>query len=263
MVKGQPFFAEFTSGTPPFRYELRETNPFLDAHFPRRVSNRACARNTDTNSFELIVFNTLIPQDHPTNSQRFSLLPRYYDRRISMHIDEDRFLGTLDRDGPFITDPTQAILVVKFSKFNFGDVFLVVRIQPLIEWVCPTSTDGHMPRDEWKRNSVILESPALRYRLKVYVHGTHLVVLGMANLRVRGSCPRVRTFDLGRRGCGALPLWDEGSGAERKAFFDGCEFILAEAARVRAVTPWLQIGPQGDGNPFQVSYLSNPAATVP
>ena len=220
-------------------------------------------RDTGTGSLQFIVFNTLIPQDCPMSSRRLDLPPQYdSDRCALIHVDQDRSLGTLDRDGPIITDPTQAILVVKLTKLYHGDVLLVVRIQPLIECVCSPRTGAHIPWDEWGRDAVIMENPVSRYGLDVYVHGTHLVLLEIPYQFVQRGCPRVRTFDFCRHGCSALPLWHKGGGAERKALFlDGSEFVL-EATGAGVATPWGGTGSQGDGNFFQVSYLSHSAVTV-
>lgn len=220
-------------------------------------------RDSGTGSLQFIVFNTLIPQDRPMSSRRLDLPPQYdSDRSALIYVDQDRSLGKLNRDGPVITDPTQAILVVKLTKLYHGDVLLVVRIQPLIERVCSTGTGANIPWDEWGRDAVIMENPVLRYGLDVHVHGTHLVLLEMPYQFVQRGCPRIRTFDFGRRGRSVLPLLDKSGGAERKALFsDGGEFVL-EATGVGVTTPWGGTGSHRNGSFFQASCLSHSAVTT-
>jgi hypothetical protein len=51
------------------------------------------------------------------SSRRLDLPPQYEpDGSAFIHVDQDRSLGTPDKDGPVITDPTQAILVIKLTK---------------------------------------------------------------------------------------------------------------------------------------------------
>jgi hypothetical protein len=216
--------------------------------------------NTRTSSCQLIVFNTLIPQGHPMSSQRLDLPPQY-DRygNIFVHVDKDASLGTLDRDGPIITDPTQAILVVKLAEPDYEDVLVVVRIQPLIERVCSTRTDENIPWDEWGRGAVILKNPELKYDLDVYVHGTHLVLFEKSHRFGPWGFLGFRTFDFGRRGCSALLLWEEGGRAERMAWFWDGSRVVFKATGVRAATEWDGTGSQGNGNFFHVSYRSHSA----
>lgn len=218
-------------------------------------------RDANTGSTQCIVFNTLIPQDQPMSSLRLSLPPLYdTDRNARIHVDQDRSLGTLDRDGPIIADPTQAILVVRLTRHYHGDILFVVPIQPLIERVCSARTGTHIPWSEWGRGAVIMQNPQSRYGFDVCIHGTRLVLLEMPYRLVRS--PRIRTFDFSRRARNALPLWDQGGGTVKKASFsDGSEFVL-EATGTGAATPWAGTGSQGDGNFFQVSDLSGSTVTA-
>ena len=62
---------------------------------------------------ELLVFDTLVPQDHPRNLRRFGLpLQNQSGRQVCIYLYHDRSSGTVNRDGPLITDPTQAIFVI-------------------------------------------------------------------------------------------------------------------------------------------------------
>lgn len=217
------------------------------------------ARDTDTSAPRFTVYNTLIPQDHPMSSRSFILPPQYHDRDVHIHADKDRPLGIPNSDGPLVTDPTQAILVLELLKSRHEhSILLVVRIQAFIERVCSTCTDIHIPWDEWGKGAVVIENRP-RYRSSIHIHGTHLVVLEMPYHRGRRGHPSVRAFDFSRSGCGALPLVGRvGGGAERKVLFsDGSEFVL-EAAEFRNGTSWGNMGSQGDGVFFQVRSPSHP-----
>jgi len=159
------------------------------------------------NPCELIVFDTFIPQGHPRSSRRFGLPPQYRDAYTRIHADEERYLGALDRDVPFITDPTQAIVAVELSGRGYH-VLLIVRTQVLIEYVCSRRANDHVPWDEWGRRVVIMKIPLIRSRPSIYVRGTHVAVLGTRSRDTVMNDYFVRTFDFGRRGCCALSLRD-------------------------------------------------------
>lgn len=213
-------------------------------------------RRAETDITTLTVFNTLLPRDCPGSSRRLSLPPQYHDGRVLLHTDQDMSLGTLNRDGPLIPDPSQAIIVLQFLGSQSRFVLHVVQVQVLIEHVCSTRTDDCIPWDEWGRGTVTMEIPIPISVSPVYVHGTHVMVKSRAWHHLRG-CVCVRTFDFGRRGRSALPLWDgEGGGAQgRRAFFkDGQEF-MPEGSEDMAW--WEALESLGNGSLFRlVSYLS-------
>ena len=218
-------------------------------------------RDDSTGALALTVYNTLIPRDRPTNSRRFGLPQRYHGRRVLVHVDQDRSLGTPTRDGPLITDPTQAILVVELPKIDHHPVvLLVVRIRDLIKHVCSTRVGVYIPWDEWGRSAVVMEDQVSGYGSFIHVYGTHLVVLTWPYRQSRRGCFHVRTFDFSRRGCAGLPLWDEeDGGAGREASFsDGREFVH-ETIRLGGVTPWSDVESLGDGNFFQVNIPPIPS----
>lgn len=165
------------------------------------------SRYMGTNPSKLIVFNTLIPQGHPRSSRRFGLPPQYQYAHVHIHADEDRYLGTLDRDAPFVTDPAQATIAVELSGPEYH-VLLVVRIQTLIEHVCSRHTNVHVPWDEWGRGVVITDIPFTNHsrNLSIHVHGTHVVTLEEKPRDDFMQDHFVRIFDFGRRGRSALSL---------------------------------------------------------
>ena len=185
---------------------------------------------------EFISINTLTPRDHPLNLRRFRVPSRFRGWRPSVHVDGDRCLGTLDRDRPLITDPTEAIFILELVARDDQRVLIVVRIQTLIEHLCSVSTDGCVPWDEWRRGAVVMKVPQVPQRghghtgSKPFVHGVHVVLMEQYTdddvERSQGSF-HLRTFGFSQRGCGALPLCDEGNGAERRASFeDGRKLLL-------------------------------------
>lgn len=187
---------------------------------------------------ELLVFNTFVPQDHPGNMRRFRLPPKYRDWSTRVHLDHDRSLGAVNRDGPLITDPTQAIFVMDLSP-NPPEpaVLLVLRMQPLIKLTCSTRTDVQIPWDEWGRGSVVLEIPRTQTH-HIYlatVHGARLLaVYGAARGDVHRS---LHLFDFSWKGCAVLPPSDRNDdGPERKAPFEhgrSCAFNRGDW-----VSPW-------------------------
>ena len=179
-----------------------------------------CHRNSITDPEPLVV-NTLVPQDHPKNLRRFKFPEKYRNMGAYMHRDRDRSLGAVDRDGPLITDPAQAILMIGLSAhLPKLSVLLVVRIQPLIELACSTRTEIEVPWDEWGRGSVAVEIPQTPAS-SIYsptIHGSRLLV--MHSIEGTGERRGLRVFDFSRKGSAALPLSDESdSGAERKVLF--------------------------------------------
>ena len=68
----------------------------------------ACCDNSSVGP-ELLVSDTLAPQEHPRNVRRFRLSPKYRDRRAHLRLDHGRALEVANRDGPLITDPTQVV----------------------------------------------------------------------------------------------------------------------------------------------------------
>lgn len=156
-----------------------------------------------------------------------------------MFVDSDRCLGTLDRNRLFITDPTQAILVVQLVS-NYGErVLFIVRIQTLIEHLCSINTDACAPWDEWKVGAVVMKvirpggSDGVPHPL---VQGARVILVkrraGPGNYINFYLC----TFDFSRWDCSILPLSDEGGGTERRALFeDERDFSLQESERMSEV----------------------------
>ena len=105
--------------------------------------------NNHPDAFGFTLFNTLVPRGHPANSLQFCLPQEYHDRLIVVRVDSDRCLGTLDRDKPLTTDPTQAVLAVKFVNFDRPPVFIIVRIHTLIENLSSMSPGASVPWDAW------------------------------------------------------------------------------------------------------------------
>jgi len=174
---------------------------------------------------ELVLFNTLLPQDHPRNLRRLYIPLRYRGRFSSVITDCYGSPGT--QDGSLITDPAQAILVVDaYDDDESHHISLILRTRTLVTRACSMNSDTCIPWDEWGRDAVIMEIPA--YDLQILIQGVHVVV-------VRRRTPtgddtghlRLRTFDFSLRGCSTL--WRKGGRArQRRADFyeGGWDFIL-------------------------------------
>jgi len=182
---------------------------------------------------EFTLFDTLVPRDRPVNSRRFRVPLKYHNRIPSVHVDGSRCLGTLDRDRPLTTDPTQAVLVVELDGPGMSPVLLIVRIQTLIEYVRSTTTDACVSWEVWGRGATVMEVPIHGsagdgpYPL---VQGVHLILVKVYDTAVADGShlhPLLYAFDCSRRGCSLLPPWDEGGGTERMVSFeDGQKFVL-------------------------------------
>ena len=179
---------------------------------------------------ELVLFDTLLPQDHPRNLRR-ARPPLIYRGWVPYaNTIHDAPWGALNRHAPLTVDPTQAIHVVTFLH---GDknrhVILAFRKQALIEQVCSLDTDADIPWDEWGRDSMILEIP-ISDNPRTLVQELHVIKVKMCGVRVPGGYKRqlrLRTFDFSLRACGALS--DVGEGGEYLRAFrneDGRDVFL-------------------------------------
>jgi len=118
---------------------------FLD-EFRMMVST---AQSTRTIS-QFTVFDTLISQGSPTNLRRFCVPLKYSGWKPSMHVDRDMPLGTPNQDDPLIVDPAQAFVVLGlFSGVTSTSVYIVSRIQALINHTCSPSTEIYVRWGEW------------------------------------------------------------------------------------------------------------------
>ena len=212
----------------------------------------------------LTVFNTLVPQDNPGNLRQLGLPQRFRDWSVKMTIDHDRFLGRPNRDEPFIADPTQAVLVLGFTKAYGPPVFITVVMQALIGQTHPTSADAPIPWADWGRDAVVVEIPISIRGLQTFVHGTQVAVALTHRADVwdwPGHYYGVQTFDFSRWGRSSLPLWHGwGRGTERSVLFEdeGCfkEGCLKFGPGDNAI-PWGQLRSLSDGSLFYlVSCLS-------
>ena len=208
----------------------------------------------DPSDAALVIFNTLVPQDHPNNVRRFMLPSKYLRRSAEVFLDHSRSLGAADRNDHLIADPNQAILAMTLSP---GDRdILILRMQQLIEHACSTRTDIQIPWDEWGRDAVVMDNPTRIYSSIPFIHGARMLVIHKP-IFVPQNHYQVHAFDFSRRGIAALPLSDgtEG-GTERRAVFkdwQNCVFEVDDG-------PYRQ-GPIGIGDSIMfhiVSLLSHP-----
>jgi len=204
--------------------------------------------------FELFVFDTLLPQDHPRHLRRFMLPPKYGHRSVRVYLDHDRPLGTVDRDGPLLVDPTQAILIVDLSRVvRDPRIFLILRMQDLIEHTCSMRTEAQIPWDEWGRGNVVIEIPTGITRLSIVIHGARLLAIYDTHRGSEGDyC--IHIFDLCRRASSALTVSDESNdGTERRAPFKTGRSCLFEEGG--GVSMW-GLQPLGDSVVFYEVSIS-------
>lgn len=201
---------------------------------------------------ELVVFDTLVPREHPGNLRRFRLPPKYSGRGARVDLDLDRSLGTVNRDGHLIVDPTQAVFIINLAApIVLGlQILLILRIQPMIEHARSMRADTHIPWDEWGSGAVAMEISIESGRFDTIIHGTRLLMVHDTYRILAGERYRIHTFDFSRRGSAALPLSD-GDGKERAAVFkDGPSCTL----KGDGVNPW-GLRSLGDSIPYSIVSL--------
>lgn len=169
---------------------------------------------------ELIVVDTLIPQDHPGNLRRLEVPDLFCYRVARVHFDHDRPLGTLSMDDPLIADPAQSVFVVECVE-TWGDLpLLVVKMEALIKQTHSTRADSSVPWDGWGKDAVIMEVPWGDDWLFTFVHGAQVEVVRMHCLygdTVGGGWAgewdySIYTLDFSRRGGSSLRPWRGGAG---------------------------------------------------
>ena len=180
---------------------------------------------------EFILFDTLLPQDHPRNLRR-AHPPLIYRDWLSLVIGlRNTSWGAFDRHGPLIVDPTQAIHVVDFFRRGSGDhATLAFRTQTLIEQVCSPSTGTDIPWSEWGRDSVALEFPVFDDSdiPNTLVQGHHLITVEKCVVPSNDQRQlRLRIFDFSLRACETLSDIGEGGESVRVVRYeDGRDLFL-------------------------------------
>jgi len=159
----------------------------------------------DDHATDISVFNTLVPQDHPGNFLRFKLPWEHFNPTVRIHLDRDRPLGIVSRDGPLITDPTQDVFIVDSRVFG-RRIFLILRKQLVIGYTCSEYTDVPIPWNEWGKDAVFMDIPVGYINSNAVVHGSRVLVVGCK----RGH--QIRAFDFNRKGIADLPLLDDDDG---------------------------------------------------
>ena len=182
-----------------------------------------------TGTPELVVFDTLVPQDHTKDFRQFKFPPKYSCWIPRTHTDPGSPLGRVTQDGPLTVDPTQAILAVELmgTVYNLDPrAFLVLRANTLIEFSCSMRAGPHIPWEEWGEGSVAIEILADLDHCFTFMHDTHMAVV----VCVRGDVPeyRLHTFDFSKRGRHVLSLWDGEAGRteRRPVVGDGQKLTL-------------------------------------
>ena len=188
---------------------------------------------------EFTVSDTLVSRGHRVNSQRFLLPLRYHDWWLSVHVDSARCLGTPDHNRLFITDPTQAVVVVELASPHGERVLIIVWIQTLIKHLRPTGANDFVPWDEWGSGATFIEVSVDDDTSYLLVQGIHVVLLKA------WVTSHLRIFDFSRRGCSILPLLDEGDGTKRRVSLEDGRGLLFQEGE--DMVEW-GLDSVGDGN---------------
>jgi len=179
---------------------------------------------------ELAVFNTLIPQDHPGNLQRFGFPPEFHNWQARIRVDYDRDLGTPKKNRALITDPAQAVLAMELLQPVGPHALLVVRTQAFAQLYSVHEDSSIVPWTEWGRYVVVLRVPELNIpQLFTLVHGAQVMVawaIYIGGWYQQGDpCYHVRTFNFGQGSPLPLRCRDDGTGW-RASFEDGVSFTF-------------------------------------
>lgn len=166
----------------------------------------------------LVIFDTSLPQSPdicqrltlniaPTHHNRYALYPWAWEVRI--HTDSERSQGGGSRDGPFIPDPTQSVVVIVLHHrervgIPGGEVILVVRATTLIGYLSSTPSDQPVPWDEWKKDVMVVVP--IHHYVQTFVLGTRVLLMSCDQ---RGG-DHVKAYDFSRWGCRALVRVGEG-----------------------------------------------------
>lgn len=200
---------------------------------------------------ELVVFNTLVPQDHPSNSRRFGVPDPSgsHDWTACIYVDRDRSLGAPNIDDPFVADPAQAILVMKLINDLDLHVLVVVRTQALIQLACSPHAGSHVPWDEWGEGAVFVGPQKYNGDTSIFIHGTKMMVTH-AYRRILQGPPSfcVHTFDFNRRERDSLTLSNEDCGVTESTSFPGGKCFSVKASE--GMDPWSSLDSLGDGSLF-------------
>ena len=170
---------------------------------------------------EFTFFNTLVPQDHPGNVRRLRFPQRFRQCTPVVTVDLELPLGALHRDGPFIADPTQALLVVRLWDGIRDYVFVIWRIQTLISHACSTDGNTHIPWDELGRATMTIEPSE---DVLLLIQGVHAIEGIARSIPDDNYYLRLRIFDFSRRGSSLLP--ENGTEAEAALYEGGRDILL-------------------------------------
>ena len=168
----------------------------------------------DGGELDLIMFDTSLPQQPPDNWRRFNMAPVYHHRytrnphawEVRIHTDSESLCGGAPCDGPFVVDPTQAVVVIVLRQHECGDfpggeAVLVIRVAALVRHMSSTRSGERIPWDVWKRDVIVAEIPhrGISY-IRTFVHGTRVLLI------TYGWQERYRfqAYDFSRWGCKAL-----------------------------------------------------------
>ena len=219
LVGRQRLWAHFSHvifpGFRPFKHGWEWTDhPRPQSRLPRRISNRDNALRRHYWAFRV---------KYPRPTTRKSSTVQAPTEVPCVHLDHDRSLGIVNRDGPLIVDPTQGIFVVDFARTSREPrVFLILRTQPLIECAYSRRAGIRTSWNELRRDAVVMEVPFGDILSPTVVHGARLMTLNVVNYGPEGG-HRIHAFDFSRRGFAALRLsdGDDGGTWRRAAFEDG------------------------------------------
>ena len=173
---------------------------------------------------ELVFFNTLVPQYHPSNLRRLRLPQRFCRCSPFVTVDAEMPLGNPNQDGAVFTDPTQALLIASSRSCMGSNIFTALRIHALIARVFSVDGDTNMQWDELGRDAVIMEFPENGSGL--LIQGAHAIQQKTRAVPGEKIHAHFRIFDFSRRGFSLL--FQEGTEAKWMASSESGQGVLIE-----------------------------------
>jgi hypothetical protein len=177
----------------------------------------------------LVVFDTSIPQQSPDSWRRFNIVPTHHQHSrnlcswgVWVYTDTDRTQGEGSRDGPFIVDPEQSVVVFVLSPKESRSPptrtrVLVIRAATLVGYMSSTHTGQSIPWHDWKKDVMVIEIPPFDVSyVHTFVLGSRVLLMLKSNdLRGHTGGYSIWAYDFSRWGCRALVRAGKGEN-ERK-----------------------------------------------
>jgi len=133
---------------------------------------------------------------------------------------------------PSIADPTQSVVVFVLRHCEHGITFgadavlFVIRTTTLVRYMSLTNSSSHIPWDDWKGDTMIVDIPRDIFYVQTFVCGTRVLLMFIPD-HGRGDC-RIQAYDFSLWGCRALVR--VGNGKEERRVMPNPEKVWCPSA---------------------------------